>query len=1091
MSQDVLFGRGPAINAHPGNQKLRALVNSQKQNFLNAQTKKQKRAIATLVFNEIQSLQPPGRFLVEDSGLGPAKFINESFAYSSSNVHPTILSKTWVCVEPEKALVKVMHRMREKDKEEKGDATQPEGGLGEFHSQKWQIPSTASREVTIGDAFDVQVDNSERDSTSLQEGNAMNEIQSQRAHQISLSLDDFILSSQTNPLLRDFQTLSCTSTEQQSSESSIIVRSGVATETKSGYCSSANLRNYLEGSGLDFGADFLFQDSNSQIDLDSSQLLREYTCRQWITNTKLEIDSTTDIYKKSSNAAAKYTKSALFIALKLTECILEAEKDERNGYGNPIPLDSITTENVMIRAKTKHHGVGGSDEAHEMIEFVWVMSFVGDDSATGTVMARLFAVGAVLYELFSMNAVIMDDDVPANQIALFDSININIEAEVEYPSQKKTRWWSKYHDDNKISNCFADLESNGIPWSLCALIGNLLECRHDPFCEDDAYTTFDDLRVDLNLMVKNPSCFLDNIHISNIRKLEVPDKLYGRDEELMKLDELYKRHITGRTFNGTIISGTAGVGKSKFAMHLQKLANQSNGHFLLAKFEQHRMSLKPLSTIANMFDSLCEMMYNDSSYSQLTEIEKNLTSALGSQPNLLRVVPNLRKLMPSCENIESSANNCVDNAVSMRYLCGELLRVISSYSKPITIVIDDIQFADHASLQLVESLLLSAQGAPVFFCLCHRDDEVLMSGPFNKWLTKISEFSLESIKLQSITPDALNKIMSEAMHLSPRLTQPLSSIVYHKTRGNPLFLRQLLDSLTEQGYIFIDMKQRRWAWDLDKIMELEISDDVLALLISDIQRLPSDLQRGLQVAACIGSCVTESMLNYLLIDLGFNLKDTLRQASEKGFMIENAGSATFRFAHDKIWQAAYELMPEQQRRENHMRLGLALCIQTLGNNVEDDELFFSAVNQINLGGPIAVHDPSQKNIIAELNLKAGRRSIELSDYNIAFKLFQHGISFFEDNHWLVNYQLSLDLFDAAADAALILNRLSEVTYYSNEVVSHSRRFDDKLLCKFCLSCAIVLMPCIILIVAIFPLQCFRLVHFSEGTSKRLLLPAVC
>ena len=152
----------------------------------------------------------------------------------------------------------------------------------------------------------------------------------------------------------------------------------------------------------------------------------------------------------------------------------------------------------------------------------------------------------------------------------------------------------------------------------------------------------------------------------------------------------------------------------------------------------------------------------------------------------------------------------------------------------------------------------------------------------------------------------------------------------------------------------------------------------------------------------------------------------------------------FRFAHDKIQEAVYTMIPEQQRRENHKRFGLALCTQTLDNSVEDEELFFAAVNQINQGGPTAVHEPSQKCVFAQLNLKAGRRSIELSDYNTAFMMFQHGISFLRDDDWVLNYQLSLDLYDEFLKVALILNKLSEVTYYSNVVFSSAKSFDDKL-----------------------------------------------
>jgi predicted ATPase len=227
-------------------------------------------------------------------------------------------------------------------------------------------------------------------------------------------------------------------------------------------------------------------------------------------------------------------------------------------------------------------------------------------------------------------------------------------------------------------------------------------------------------------------------------------------------------------------------------------------------------------------------------------------------------------------------------------------------------------------------------------------------------------------------------------------------------------------------------------------MELEISDSVLVLLMGDIQRLPSDLQFGMQIASCFGSCVAKSILDYLSVEVGLDLADILRRVSENGFMINVSDSTMFRFFHDKIQEAAYETMSELQRRETHMRLGLCLCTHTMEENDKNDELFFAAVNQINMGGPAAIHDISQKNIIAELNLKAGRRSIELSDFNTAFALFEHGISFLEDNKWSHNYQLSLDLYDAAAEAAVTLNKPAAVSRYTDAVVSHARCFDDKL-----------------------------------------------
>lgn len=936
---------------------------------------------------------------------------------SSPNVHPNLLKKTWSVVEREKALEKIMHRLRE----------------------RVDIDVAAMPQVQMSVAEDDLDEECQSGDTSIGQLRNYDEVQPQGIAcglPAELSMPSNFL---CNP---NFRSLDSRPTD----ENACIERQVTETSTRNGQTANVlsssrlDLFNSLEGSEIDLDLDRLGWDLARPLDYDSSQQLNEYTLQQWIELASPDFGS--------GSGTAVYIESSLQIALKLIEYILEAEKDELDGHVNPIPLASIVPENVVLGAKKGQHAVGESDEAQGIIEYVWIMSIIGDDSATGGILERLFAVGHILYYLFSAGVVPMIDDITtAYQKASMNSINLSNEDARHNSHAQKKHHPREAQADKRICDCVESLESTGIPQSLCALIRNLFDCSLGSFCEDDAYASFSDLRVDLQLMVQNPSCFLDNICITSMPKITMDDKLYGRDDEMVKLNDLHMRHRIEKSFIGTIISGEAGVGKSKLAIYIQTLTKQSDEYFLSAKFELHQMSLKPLSVIANMFNSLCDMIFNDSTESELKLIKVELANAFGNQSNLSFVVPNLKKLMPSRAHVDNSTSRCVDSAVSMRYLLSELLRVISSHSKPITIVIDDVQFADPASLLLLGNLLFSAQGAPIFFVLCHRDDEASKSGPFNIWLSSINMFMLEQLQLASFTPDAVNNLMSETLHLCPRLTRPLSSVLHHKTRGNPLFLKQLLDSLAEQGYIYVDLKRHRWCWDLDKIMELEISGDVLALLMNDVQRLPHDLQFGLQIASCIGSCVTASVLDYLSLEFGLDLKDILRQASQKGFVNDIAGSTMFRFAHDQIQEAVYETMPDQQRRENHMRIGLALCTRSLNGFADDDDLFYAAVNQINQGGPAAVHESSQNNIIAELNMKAGRRSIELSDYNTAFTLFVHGISFLGENHWLSNYELSLDLYNAVTTVSLILNKISAVKLYSNEVVLHARCFDDKLHCK--------------------------------------------
>jgi len=196
-------------------------------------------------------------------------------------------------------------------------------------------------------------------------------------------------------------------------------------------------------------------------------------------------------------------------------------------------------------------------------------------------------------------------------------------------------------------------------------------------------------------------------------------------------------------------------------------------------------------------------------------------------------------------------------------------------------------------------------GLSIFLTLCHRDDEEsLVNTSFGIWLSSLSIFpDLKAIGLKNMSTESVNTLVSDTLRLSPRITCPLSAVLHHKTRGNPLFLRQLLGSLYRQGYIYVDLSISRWAWDMDKIEQEPVSSSVIALLTKEMKDLPSGLQLGLGVASCLGSSVKKEVLDILSKDLNVDLVDILKQVSQKGFMTNIKTDATFRFTHDKIQEA--------------------------------------------------------------------------------------------------------------------------------------------------------------------------------------------
>ena len=636
--------------------------------------------------------------------------------------------------------------------------------------------------------------------------------------------------------------------------------------------------------------------NSSGRDADEQQHVQELSLYEWVGRKS----------KMQCYQVMKYSKVALPVALKLTDFLIDAEKGGKNGHGNPVPLGSIVAENVLIRTKQLNAATEGGDQ-HDVIEYVWIMSSIGENPDTGTVNTRLFALGNVLYKLFAGNETDSSlDGMPAHDSTYVECNGVPTQEEDGYHRPTKR---SQVYSEDTSSNCIARLQAKGLPYSVRTLVKNLLDCgKWEYFDEDNsAYSSFYDLKQDLSLMLADPSRFLDDIQVSNgLPTLEICDKLYGREKEVAKLVQLYKQHINSKKFKGVIISGGAGVGKSRLAMHIQKLTTEANGYFCATKFQQNSMQAKPLSTIGALFNSLCDRFAKDAAPLQLKLVSDELANSLGSQAGLLSaVVPSLSKLMPL--SLEETPNACVDAPSSMRYLFGELLRVVSSHSsRPISLFIDDIQFADSASLLLIFDLLFSAarSDSSVFFAFCHRDDDPnIDSGIFNVWLSSISMYSLEELKLDNMNVEGVNSLISDSLHLSPRITRPLSTVLHHKTMGNPLFVRQLLVSLKGQGYIFVNLSQPRWAWDLKRITDQEISESVLALLMKEMKELPPDLELGLKVASCLGSRVKMNVLDILSEDVGVDLLAILQQVTERGLMKRIANDDAFCFVHDKIQQA--------------------------------------------------------------------------------------------------------------------------------------------------------------------------------------------
>ncbi|KAL7464062.1 hypothetical protein ACHAXS_004399 [Conticribra weissflogii] len=461
---------------------------------------------------------------------------------------------------------------------------------------------------------------------------------------------------------------------------------------------------------------------------------------------------------------------------------------------------------------------------------------------------------------------------------------------------------------DEISPFILNLELASLPQSICMLVAHLLGCAELDArdASKDSYKSLEEVRFDLELMIRDPT-YLEDIKICEISTHAIDENiLYGREEAISKCETFLEQNKLGEC-SGVLISGEAGVGKSQLTKRLRQTVLNQGGLFLAGKFDQSK-DVIPFSVVSAAFNTSCHEFLQRSTQNQKKDLVSRLESSLGFQARtLMAIIPSLQCLMtyiPGNSSIFSPApsyQSCVNVEHQTHFLLYMLLESLSIVlSAPVVCCFDDIQFADMSSLGFMTSLLIYiSRQKNLFFIGCCRDE----IGEFSAWLdSQESGPTLSRVHLNNLNIDAVNSMLSHELHLTPRLTLSLAEILFHKTLGNPLFLRKLLESLKEEGSLYFSMPKRRWIWDTDRIQRMKVSEGVVELLTKQMSSLSQDLQTVLKIASCIGGSIDTSTMVLLMKDAQIQSPTvTISEAKKKGFF--NEIESKLNFVHDKVQQA--------------------------------------------------------------------------------------------------------------------------------------------------------------------------------------------
>ncbi len=496
-------------------------------------------------------------------------------------------------------------------------------------------------------------------------------------------------------------------------------------------------------------------------------------------------------------------------------------------------------------------------------------------------------------------------------------------------------------------------------------------------------------------------------------RLLIPEKLYGRAREVETLLASFDRIVKSGRAELVLVSGYSGIGKSAVVNELHKPLVPPRGLFASGKFDQYKRDI-PYATLAQAFQSLIRPLLSKRE-EELRMWRTALHEALDPNGQLMvDLVPELRAIMGEQPPVPELPQR--DAQRRFHLVFRRFIDVFARPEHPLTLFLDDLQWLDVATLDLMEDLLTQPDVKHLMLIGAYRDNEVDAIHPLMRKLQAMRQAGalLQDIVLAPLTRKDLEQLIADSLHCEPGHAGPLAELVRERTAGNPFFVIQFLTALAEGGLLTFDHSAARWSWDLARIRGKGYTDNIVDLMVDKLSRLPLDTQKALQQLACLGNSADFAFFEMVREDSTQDLHGHLQEALRTGLVLSSEGS--YRFLHDRVQEAAYSLIPEEQRAEAHLRIGRLLTKRTPLEKLEDT--IFEIVNQLNRGTHL-ITSIAERERIAELNLIAGRRAKMSTAYASALTYLHAGRGLLTDETWNHNYDLVFSIEYLLADCELL------------------------------------------------------------------------
>jgi len=590
-----------------------------------------------------------------------------------------------------------------------------------------------------------------------------------------------------------------------------------------------------------------------------------------------------------------------------------------------------------------------------------------------------------------------------------------------------------------------------IPLSISEIVMKLMTKT-----AEERYQSIGGIKADLETCLtqhKNgaiPKFTLGSQDIS--QQLQIPQKLYGRKSQIESLLTAFERTSQGQT-ELMLISGYSGIGKSALVQELYKLITEKCGYFISGKFDQLNRDI-PYQALVAAFQELVQQLLTESE-AQLQQWREKILRALGKNGQIIiDVIPDVELIIDQQSAVPELPPTEAQNRFNLVFQ--NFIQVFCQKEHPLVLFLDDLQWTDSATLQLLQLIMTNVNTQYLFLIGAYRDNEVSATHPAVLTLSEINKQGVvvNHLSLSSLSLNQVNQFIADTLKSECTQTQALAGLVWQKTQGNPFFIKEFLKSIYAEQLLKFDTKAGAWFWNLEKIITKSITDNVVELMVGKIQRLSEAAQKVLTLAACVGNQFDLQTLSIINETSQKKTANKLWDAIQTGLILPvgedykflqtdqdaNDLKITYKFAHDRIQQAAYSLIHPDDKQAVHWKVG-QLLLQNTPQQVLQQKIF-DIVNQLNFGVE-AIHVQLERDKLAHLNLIAGKKAKASAAYESAWNYLKVGMKCLSAGSWQSQYDLTLALYIEAAEAASLSGSFEEMERLASVVLQQGKTLLDK------------------------------------------------